>query len=94
MTSTATTDYGTWHNLMGGTTRTIDDYVREALDDESDYDVDAIVTEYRDAINEVLPDRVTLNGNDLYGPYPRQRRVAGDGRGDRGDRVLGHCRQA
>lgn len=69
--STTTTDYGSWHNLMGGSTLTITDYVREALDDESDYDVEAIVAEFRDEINNVLPDDVTLHGEgQLYGPHP------------------------
>lgn len=69
--NTTTTDYGTWYNLMGGSTLTITDYVREALDDESDYDVEAIVAEFRNEINAVLPDGITLNGDsDMYGPYP------------------------
>lgn len=66
----ATTDYGTWSNLTGGGSARLEDSVADYLGEYGDeYDVDAICDEYRDAVNNILPDRVALVGNDLYGPY-------------------------
>lgn len=50
---------------------TLTDEVVCALGDfGNDYDVDAIVAEYRDAIQEKLPEGVTVHGEGiLYGPY-------------------------
>lgn len=68
---TVTTSYGTWVNHGGGTAMTVEDTVAVALGDHAnDYDLDAVIADYRDAINDALPAGVTLNGNDFYGPYP------------------------
>src|SRR5690606_32685817 len=49
------------------------DYINSALRDHADdYDIDAIIADYRDAINERLaPHGITLAGDEFYGPYPR-----------------------
>lgn len=67
--STATTDFGTWVNVdpMNATLR--DNVLAALAEHVGDYDVDAIETEYRHAINVALPPGVTLNGDDFYAPY-------------------------
>lgn len=68
---TTTTSYGTWVNHGDGET-TIEDNVTVALGDfVDDYDVDSLTAAYRGAINRVLPDGVSLHGNEFYGPHPR-----------------------
>jgi prevent-host-death family protein len=67
--STTTTEYGTWNFITKDESDTVEDMATEALGDYvGDYDVDAIVTEYRQAINEALPAGVSLNGDLFYGP--------------------------
>ncbi|MDG4784368.1 type II toxin-antitoxin system prevent-host-death family antitoxin [Micromonospora sp. WMMD1102] len=67
-TMTTTTSYGTWANA-DGSHLTVEDSVVVALGDHvSDYDVDAVAADYRAAINDALPDSVSLSGNDFYGP--------------------------
>lgn len=66
---TTTTSYGTWANHGGGGL-TVADSITEALGEfAGDYDTEAIEVEYREAINEALPDGVTLDGDEFYGPY-------------------------
>lgn len=64
------TSYGTWLNVAKST-RTVEEAVATIFDAEGTdgFDVEAIVTEYRNAINAALPNGVTLAGNDFYGPY-------------------------
>src|SRR5690606_40764612 len=73
--TTATTSYGTINTMVpdAGTVTSLADYVAGALGDVAgDYDIDAIVEEYRDAINERLADQgITLRSAEVYGPYPR-----------------------
>src|SRR5690606_10743474 len=73
--ATATTSYGPINTMVpdAGTVTSLHDYVASALGDYADdYDIDAIVDEYRDAINERLADQgITLAGDEFYGPYPR-----------------------
>jgi hypothetical protein len=70
--STTTTEYGTWINYMGGSIATLEDTVNSVIGAfGKDFDADAISREYREAINAALPDGVTLNGNDFYGPADR-----------------------
>ena len=65
-----TTDYGTF-NLFGTGCLTVEDIVVAALGEYADdYAVPAIVDEYRENINSLLPEGVTLSGNNIYGPYP------------------------
>src|SRR5690554_5768191 len=70
-----TTSYGTINTMVpdAGTVTSLHDYVAGALGDYADdYDIEAIVDEYRDAINERLADQgIVLAGDEFYGPYPR-----------------------
>jgi hypothetical protein len=69
---TATTEIGTWVTLgRASSTTTLTEYVSGTLAEfADDYDVPAIVAEYRDMINSALPDGVTLHGEDYFvGPY-------------------------
>ena len=72
----ATTGYG---NFIGncsdsGSSSSLYDYVSTALGDfAGDYDVDALVDDFRDAINAELEGTgVSLNGDEFYGPHPRE----------------------
>lgn len=67
--TTTTTTYGTWTSVDHYSV-TVEQTIVETLGDYgSEYDIDAIAAEYRDAINDALPDGVTLSGNEFYGPY-------------------------
>lgn len=70
-----TTSYGTFIGNVAdpGPASSLADYVAIALGDVAgDYDIEAIVEEYRGAINERLADEgITLAGDEFYGPYPR-----------------------
>lgn len=66
-----TTSYGTWANVMGA--RSVESDVVTSLGDFADhFDVDPLIDAYRAAVNTALPDGVTLNGDEFYGPVPRQ----------------------
>lgn len=67
-----TTDYGTWNNVVDPSSSTfessvLDDYFGSEGSDG--FNFEAIVSDYRDAINAALPDGVTLSGDQFYGPY-------------------------
>jgi hypothetical protein len=65
-----TTSYGTWVNWGDGEID-LETNVSQALQEfTSDLDVAALVTAYREAINERLPDGWTLAGSEFYGPHP------------------------
>lgn len=67
---TTATSYGSWQvdNCL-----TVEDWVAVAVGEfADDYDIDAIVSDLRGAINGALPDGVSLNGNEFYGPYYNQ----------------------
>lgn len=74
---TTTTSYGTWYNHTGSNVTVeadVADYVgggdrewRERI--EADGSFDAMVDDYRQAVNDALPAGVSLAGNDFYGPY-------------------------
>lgn len=75
---TTTTSYGTWNNHGDRTNTTLEatviDYInggdsewRERI--EADGSFDAMISDYRQAINDALPDSVSLNGDEFYGPY-------------------------
>jgi len=63
-----TTEYCTWANLADELS--LREGVVAAIDGHDDYDLDAIEAEYREAIDEILPEGVTLEGDTVYGPYP------------------------
>lgn len=73
--TTITTSYGTWANWFGNIT--LRDHVIEALSGHvNDYDVDTIVTQYRNAINQALAHiGITLCGDDFHGPHPHRNEV-------------------
>lgn len=63
----STTSYGSWGQYRSY--QTLEDEIAVILGSEADeYDIDAIVAAYRQAINDALPDGVSLNGNELHGP--------------------------
>ena len=67
---TTTTSYGSW----GGFTHEarVEDGVAAYLNEfAEDYDVSGLVAAYREAINEALPEDVSLHGDEFYGPYPK-----------------------
>lgn len=66
-----TTTYGTWCNRVDPDSLTVEQTVTEAFGSEGydGFDIDAIVREYRSAINDALPDSVTLSGDEFIGPY-------------------------
>lgn len=66
---TTTTGYGTWNNHGDSGNVTVKATVADALTDWADeYDIDAIVTQYRAAINEALPESMHLVGEEFIGP--------------------------
>jgi len=75
-----TTSYGTFVGNVAdpGPAGNMRDYVTTALGDYAgSFDVDAIVADYRDAINERLADEgITLAGDEFYGPHPGPENVA------------------
>lgn len=77
---TTTTSYGTFVGNVAdpGGAGSMRDYVTTALGDYADaYDIDAIVDEYRDAINDALDGTgITLAGDEFYGPHPGPENVA------------------
>lgn len=67
---TAGAQYGSW----GGFTHEarVEDGIAAFLNEfADDYDVPGLVAAYRDAINEALPEGVSLHGDEFYGPYPK-----------------------
>lgn len=63
-----TTSYGNWTKIEW-TSVSVEDTVASALGDfVDDYDLDGLVSEYRNAINDALPDGVSLCGNEFIGP--------------------------
>lgn len=73
-TTTTTTSYGTWVNHTSGGNGTVAGTVTDHLGEfVEEHDVDAIVTEFADEINAVLPDGVSLHGDEFYGPAGQDR---------------------
>lgn len=66
---TITTSYGTWGQHCGLGAVNLEADVEMALGEwVSHFDVEAICTEYRDAINSTLPEGVDLVGDQFIGP--------------------------
>lgn len=65
-----TKSYGTWNNLIDMYSSSVEDTISSAFGEHGSdgFDFEAIVTEYRNAINEALPQDFTLVGNEFYGP--------------------------
>ena len=63
-----TTPYGTWYNHTGSLS--VENSVIDAVGDFGhQYDIDAIAEEYRQAVNDALPDGFYLSGDDFYAPF-------------------------
>lgn len=70
----ATTGYGHWNDHYGGAADRVEDSVADYLGEfVAEYDAEVIAVAYRAAINAALPNGVSLNGDNFYGPYPRYR---------------------
>lgn len=75
-----TTKYGTWCSLIDQFALTLEQTVVEAFGAEGPdgFDLEEIVTEYRDAIDKALPAGVSLAGDEFYGPaFPEKGEFAG-----------------
>lgn len=70
-----TTGYGSWLNHMQYST-TVDEYCCDAFGTEGVYgfDFQAIVDDFREAINDELPEGVRLVGDEFIGPFYRSDR--------------------
>lgn len=77
-TMTTTTSYGTWNNHGDSSALTVEDTVTGYISGgdsewieriQGDGSFDDMVAGYREAINDALPDGVSLNGDEFYGPY-------------------------
>lgn len=67
-----TTDYGTWTNAVDRFSPTLESSLSAGFsgsEGPDGFEVEAIASDYRDAINAALPDSVTLSGDQFYGPY-------------------------
>jgi hypothetical protein len=67
-----TTDYGSWVNHVDQYAPTVEQTVEAAFGTEGPegFDIDAIVRDYRAAINQALPAGVSLAGDEFIGPWP------------------------
>jgi len=63
-----TTSFGSWHRRVQHVESTVQATVEAALDNWPGIDIDAVVKDYRAAINAGLPDSVELCGDEFYGP--------------------------
>lgn len=70
---TTTTSYGTWFEHTGWSgAATLRQGIETSLSSYvADFDVDGIERESREQLAEALPDGITLNGDEFYGPAPR-----------------------
>lgn len=68
---TTTTSYGTWTTRVEQYAADFETSIMDAFGSEGTegFDFDAIVSDYRDAINEALPNGVSLCGSEFIGPY-------------------------
>lgn len=69
MDRNATTSYGTWNNRVDEYAANFATSVCDALGDyPDDYDLDGLTAAYKAAINNALPARITLTGDEFIGP--------------------------
>lgn len=69
---TTTTSYGSWNNHGDAASVSVYDTVVAYLGEfAEEYEMTPLVEAYRSEINRRLPADVTLNGDEFYGPYPR-----------------------
>lgn len=68
---TTNTSYGTWCNTIDRYSTSLESTVAGCFGSEGDdgFDTEAIVSEYREAVNAALPASVTLSGDEFHGPY-------------------------
>jgi len=68
---TTTTTYGTWCTRVDHLSTSLENTVIDAFGSEGTdgFDLDAIISDYRAAINEALPSSVSLCGDEFIGPY-------------------------
>lgn len=69
---TTTTEYGYWadHSKVN---RDLRGDVLDFLGGQAaGFDVDGLVEAYEEAINQALPDDISLRGYNFYGPFPRR----------------------
>lgn len=67
---TVTTSYGTWTNNVEAFSASVEDTITSALGDYAhEYNIDALAAEYRQLINNALPESVSLCGDEFIGPY-------------------------
>lgn len=85
---TTTTTYGNWNNRVESGDLTVEQSITVALGDFAhEYDADAIAADYRAAINDALPEGISLNGDEFYGPYYRDEVNLGGYPTDEDDRL-------
>jgi hypothetical protein len=71
---TTNRSYGSWVRATGSSAMTLDGEVADALlagvdfSDYTDEQIEAVAAAYRAAINEALPEGVSLCGDEFYGP--------------------------
>lgn len=64
-----TTSYGTWLNAVGDSL-TVEEHVVTCLGDLAGrFDVPAVAAEFRKAVNDALPEGVSLLGDEFIGPF-------------------------
>lgn len=76
----ATIGYGFWNSSSGTGTDSIDDLVHKLLGEfVHEFDVDAIIDDFAQAIDAALPEGLSLHGGNFYAAYyPHHRGWDGD----------------
>lgn len=72
-----TTDYGNWNNHGDHSSTNVETTVGEYIAGDTEWTerihatgaFTRVVADYREAINDALPEGVSLQGNDFCGPY-------------------------
>lgn len=70
--SEPTTEYGEYHHYAETSCHTMREEIGQAVGEWAYcYDLEGLEKAYREAINEVLPEGVSLHGDKFYGPHPK-----------------------